>query len=53
MGVAHSSQGLTCLENPPKKSKTGKPYSIVVPNTETPERGATRRCGLPQTHVGP
>lgn len=34
------------------RSKTGKPYSIVVPNTDTPERGATRRCGLPQAHVG-
>eukprot|EP00752_Nemacystus_decipiens_P010605 g9443.t1 len=53
MGVAHSSAGLTCLENPPKKNNSGKPYSVVVPNTETSERGATRRCGLPHCHQGP
>lgn len=38
---------------PSPRNNSGKPYSVVVPNTETSERGATRRCGLPQCHQGP
>ncbi|CAM9104467.1 unnamed protein product [Ascophyllum nodosum] len=49
MGAAHSAEGLTCLENPPKKNTASEPYSIVIPNTATAERGAIRRCGLPQS----
>lgn len=35
------------------RNNTGKPYSVVVPNTETENRGATRRCGLPECRQGP
>ncbi|CAN0597419.1 unnamed protein product, partial [Laminaria digitata] len=28
-------------------------YSVVIPNTETSDKGSIHRCGLPQCHQGP
>ncbi|KAG5193026.1 long chain acyl-CoA synthetase [Tribonema minus] len=42
-----SELNLNCLERPPRRSGTGIPYSVVVPNSEAEGKGATRRCALP------
>lgn len=38
---------------PLNRNNTGKPYSIVLPNTATTNHGEVRRCGLPECQQGP